>query len=268
MRKRYRKTVIAGETIERFQYASARKGLKIQVGPKTQETTAKQRKQNEKNATDRLRWLINANFTQGDWWVTLEYPARAKPTNEQIKANMEYFFKKLRPLYRRAGKELKYIMVAVRGKRGAVHIHLVLNFIEAQQIADAWRKIAGTKEAPYPVINFRPMDSRKNHADLAAYVIKNSSECYYDPARRIYGKRCCKSTNLQPPVIHVEEIKSKRWRKPQAFKGYYLDKNHIYIGQDEEGYPYQHYIMIREETRVAAQRECRAAKFGRRERDG
>ena len=242
---RWRKKIKAGNTFEIFEYASGRKGLKIPVAPKSNETSEKQKRQNDKNAESKCRWYINQNFRAGDWWIYLTYPAKIRPTIEKAKNDISNFFRGMRTIYKKAGKELKYIMAAGIGKRGAVHFHLVMNYIEAGKIAEIWRAIAGTKETPYPTMNFKPMDTRINHADLAAYIIKNTLESFYDPERRLYADRFCKSRNLKKPKITVKKVKAKRWRKQKPPKGYYLDKRYTYEGYTEDGYPYRHYIFIK-----------------------
>lgn len=245
MPKRCRKIVKAGNTEEVFTYTSGRIGLKIPVLPKMNETTEKQIKQNEKNATNKVRWYINGNFNQGDWWLTAEYPPNVRPSPEQVKTDIAKFTRNLRKIYQKEEKNFKYIFSVGIGKRGAAHLHIVLNYIEAEKIANAWRKIVGTKETPYPTMKFSPMDGRKNHADLAAYIIKNSCETYYDENRRVYGRRFCKSTNLIPPQIEVKIIHTKYIREPRDRKEYYVDRRYTYQGIDENGYPYQHYILVR-----------------------
>ena len=241
----WQKKVRAGNTIEITKYKSGRKNLKIIIAPKSSETSDKQKRQNDKNAENKCRWLINTNFKAGDWWIYLTYPAKVRPTKEKAKADIDKFFRDIRKVYRKSNKELKYIMTAGIGKRGAVHFHLVMNYIEAQKIADIWRQIAGTEETPYPRMEFIPMDSRKNHSDLASYIIKNTLESFYDINRRIYAQRFCKSRNLKKPKIKVEKISAKNWRAPKAPKGYYIDKQYTYEGYNDDGHQYQHYILVK-----------------------
>lgn len=240
----YQKTIIAGSTIEKFKYKSGRKDLKIKVLPASKVTTEKQRKQNEKNAAMKVRWYINTNFNKGDWWITFTYPANVRPSSQQVRSDVDKFTRELRKIYRKEGKTAKYIMAVGIGKRGAAHLHMVINFIDAQKIADAWRSIVGTPETPYPTMNFKSMDGRKNHADLAAYIIKNSCESFYDSKRRVYAKRFCNSTNLKKPITIIRKIKAKNWRPPRPVKGYYVDKQYTHEGITGGGYPYQHYILV------------------------
>ena len=61
------KTVRAGRTIETLRYYCHRvhpKGCKRQK--KQKKTKESQHKINVRNATDKLRWLLNENFTGGD----------------------------------------------------------------------------------------------------------------------------------------------------------------------------------------------------------
>ncbi|GMB01051.1 hypothetical protein [Pelosinus sp. IPA-1] len=244
----WEKEVRAGNTIEKTKYKSGRKNLKIEIGPKVNETSDKQKRQNDKNAENKCRWDINANFKAGDWWICLRYPPKTKPSKEKVKADIDKFFRETRKVYRKAGKELKYIMSVGFGERGAVHFHLIMNYIEGKKIAAVWYKIAGTEETPYPRIEFTPMDSRQNHGNLASYIIKNTLESFYDEKRRIYAKRYCKSSNLKKPKIKVRKVSAKNWRKPKAPKGYYIDKQYSYEGYSDDGYQYQHYVLVKIHT--------------------
>lgn len=244
MPKPYKKVIIAGDVKEEITYISGRKGLKIPVSPKMNETTDKQRKQNEKNAADKARWDINTNFKKGDWWATLNYPPNVRPTPAKVREDVDNFLKKMRKNYRAEKNIFKYVYTVGIGKRGAAHLHIVMNYIAAEKIADTWRTIVGTKETPYPVMKFTPLDGRKNHADLAAYLIKNSCETFYDTNKRVYAKRYCKS-RLKKPDIRVIELKTKTFRKPRERKGYYMEKKYTYEGFTEDGQPYQHFTFVR-----------------------
>ena len=60
------RTVKAGNTKEITKYYSARYGRKHRKSERKAETEDKQKRVNENNAEDKLRWLINSNFQKGD----------------------------------------------------------------------------------------------------------------------------------------------------------------------------------------------------------
>lgn len=241
--KRIHKRVVAGATIEDKYFYSGRLGKKIPVGAKTKETSIKQLKQNERSAEEKLRHYINNNFGAGDWWICYRLPYGIRLTQEQIKKLLEKFLRDMRAAYRKAGQQFKYIYTAGLGKRGALHFHMICNRISAQTIATLWQKHAGNEKNKYPSIDFKIMDSRGNHAELASYIMKNSLEIFYDTSRRIHKKRWCQSTNLRPPKISYTVLK-RNWNQTQKpLKGYYIQ--HVYDGIDQNNNPYRHIISVR-----------------------
>ena len=122
--------VKAGRTIEIQRHYSQRihpKGCKREK--KKKETKESQKKINVRKATDKLRWLLNENFTGGDMHIRLSY-AGTKPDYEQMKEDKAKFLRKLRTEFRKQDKELKFVHVFEIGKRGARHHHLVINSID------------------------------------------------------------------------------------------------------------------------------------------
>ena len=85
------KIVIAGRTIEIQRYYSHRihpKGCKRQK--KQKKTTESQKRINVRKAIDKLRWLLNENFTGGDMHIRLSY-AGTKPDYDQMKEDKAKF---------------------------------------------------------------------------------------------------------------------------------------------------------------------------------
>lgn len=240
---RVHKKVIAGKTREDFYFWTGRLGKKIKTNPAMKETTLKQLKQNENDSEKRLRWYINTNFTAGDWWLCLHLPPKTIITQEDARKLLDKFLREMRKQYKKKEKLCKYIYTAGIGKRGALHFHMICNHIEAQIIADAWQKFAGTEQYKYPSVDFQAMDRRENHQELASYIMKNSREIFYDTNRRIHSRRWCKSKNLQAPKIEYTTLK-RNWNKnPKPSKGYYIQT--IYDGMDFNGNIYRHIIQVR-----------------------
>lgn len=106
-------TVEAGNTIEIKKYFSARYGKKARRSERKAETEEKQKRINENNAADKLRWLLNSNFGKGDYHVVLTYRRENKPQPEESPQILAAYIRKLRQEYRKKGKELKYIAVII-----------------------------------------------------------------------------------------------------------------------------------------------------------
>ena len=57
------------------------------------------RRQNRTNKAIKVRRLLKANFTEDDYWVTLKYPAGARPCIDQVKKDLKNFNDRMRYQY-------------------------------------------------------------------------------------------------------------------------------------------------------------------------
>lgn len=239
-----KKTVVAGDTIEVEKYYTARWSSPLaREGArqhKNQKTTEAQLRVNERLAEKRLRLLINANFGKGDLHLTLTYQKENRPGKEQARANLEKFIRKARKVYRKEGQELRYITVT-EFENAAIHHHVIFPGIDVRHIVDLWEEEHGAMRVKY-------LDGRKNHAELAAYLIKETRKTFRQEGR-IYGKRYNASKNLHRPVEKVENISANTWSKePRGVKGYHMDKDSYKEGYHEiTGYGFQRYILVRDD---------------------
>ena len=238
-----RKIIRHGNVIEDCKYTNGRFGLGKKNSQPTGETPPEQIRWQSKNDIRKVWRLLDNNFSPGDLWVMLSYPGKQKPTTEQVRENMAEFTKKLRRLYRKAGKAFKYIYSAGRGKRGAVHFHLVLPKFDIAIIRDLWAEIVNQGE--WVKTDFQPLDRKKDYYKIASYIIKNSEETFGsdDP---VYKKRYCASRNLVNKKTKAKVVKAKEWKKePPERPGYYIDKNRSYSGYSQYGYPVQYTVYIK-----------------------
>lgn len=237
-----RKTIQHGKVIEVQKYFNGRYMRKKGNAPSTGKTPTEQKKWQEKQATRKVWRLLDENFGKGDLWTTLTYPAGTKPSAEEVRSDLQKFLRKMRRAYKKAGKELKYIYSAGRGKRGAAHIHMVLPKFDIEAVRDAWAEIVNNGE--YVRCDFKPMQKEKDYYKLAGYIIKNSKEDFEseDP---VYKKRYCSSRNLRKPKEKTEKINHKAWKKeaPEK-KGYYIDKERSWDGINCYGYPVQYTVYV------------------------
>lgn len=238
-----RKTIKHGEVIEVHKYFNGRYMRKKGNAPPLGETPPEQKKWQEKKATQKVWGLLDENFEKGDLWTTLTYPAGTKPTAKQVRDDMQHFLRKMRKAFKKAGKELKYIYSAGRGKRGAAHIHIVLPKFDIDAVRDSWAEIVNAGD--YVRCDFKPLQAKKDYYKLAEYIIKNSKEDFEsdDP---VYKKRYCASRNLKKPKERVEKINHKTWKKeaPEK-KGYYIDKARSWDGINCYGYPVQYTVYVK-----------------------
>jgi len=237
---------VAGKTVEIEKYFTFQvkpKGMKRDG--KQEESKDAQKGLNTRYAERTLRRLINANFQGGDYHLILGYK-RGKDdpyrTADEMKADVQLFFRKLRKEYKKLGKELKYIQVAEVGERGARHHHVVLNKIDTDILQKCW---------PFGRMQIYPLDDSGQYAELAAYFIKYTDK-YMNTDKATQSKRWNCSRNLVRPVTKKRVISgSNVFRtEPKEKKGYYLDKDSVYKGISEfTGYAYFTYTLIELESK-------------------
>lgn len=131
------------------------------------------KKTNHRNKVDRIRRLIQMNFVDG-YFLTLTYPAGNRPTIDQVKKNLHYFFEKSRPAYKKNNMLLKFISRIEIGKRGGVHCHICINRLDGitATMSEVWRKITGGN------IHYEHIKDKYNDhfQTLAEYICKETPE--------------------------------------------------------------------------------------------
>lgn len=194
------------------------------------------RKQNQKNREKYVRRIIKANFEPGDLWITLKYPAKTKKPLQEVKRDFKNFIESLRGKYKRRGQPLKYVYRLEVGKKGGIHIHMVVNRIRGEDT-----DLLIQKSWPHGRVNYTSIYESGGYEELAAYITKmpdkevekqlsllpeeerkefisfNSSRNLIrpQPERKVYSKWTIRRL--------VEE-------GPKPTKGYYIDKESLYIG--------------------------------------
>lgn len=122
-------------------------GGKTEKKQKRKPTPEEMERWNFKKRVSYYRHLIQGNFeSEVDYWVTLKYPKGDRPDVVTVRGDYERFRKYLGYRYRKAGKQQKYIYRMEIGKRGAVHLHAVMNSMTGNMHKDiyemslAWKK--------------------------------------------------------------------------------------------------------------------------------
>lgn len=231
----YIKCVIkAGNTIETRKYFSARYGKKSTKAERKAGTEPKQKRMNENNASDKLTWLINGNFGNGDYHIVLTYSRDNKPTPEDAARILSAYLRKLRKEYRKKGVELKYIAVTEYEKH-RIHHHIIINKFDTDIISSLWSKGKA---------HFTTLDSSGDYSKLASYLVKETNRTYQEGT--VSSKRWNSSRNLKQPKITKEIVKADSWTKaPKPIKGYYILTDSIVEDVDGFGFPYQRYTMVK-----------------------
>ena len=223
--------------------------------PKRKATSEQIEKQNQRNRENRVRRLINQNFTKEDYWVTLKYPAGTKKTVKEMKADFTKFTRKMRYRYQKAAVDFKYIYRMEIGKNGGLHIHLLCNRIEKTDlfIQKCWQGHAW----------ITTLYEEGGYQKLAEYIVKKPDDAIKGQLSLFpeedrndlihYGT----SRNMEKPVPTVKEYSRRTVRAIKekiesgdymdlATPGFYIDTNTIQTGINPfTGESYIHYLEYR-----------------------
>ena len=223
--------------------------------PKRKATPEQIQKQNQHNRERTVRHYINENFTEEDYWVTLKYPAGTKKSVPEMREDFTKFCRKMRYRYKKAGEEFKYIYRMEVGRKGGLHVHILLNRIENTDlyIKDCW--------IGHPWIT--TLYDEGGQEKLAEYITKKPDDeikgqlSFFPEEEREDLVRYGVSRNLRKPVPEVKEYSRKTVKKEieliesgdymkLATPGFYIDKNSIRIGVNPyTGRSYLHYTERR-----------------------
>lgn len=200
-------------------------------------------RQNQYNREKNLRRIIKANFRENDLFVTYTYTKEGRPPDlDAALEGRKKLLKLLRKEYRKRGYVLKWIGRTERGKRGAVHHHMILNRIPDSDLvlSGAWKTIQGSGK-----IVIVPLYEKGQYADLAHYMTKQGETDAQ--GNQITWSQYSRSRNLEiPEPERSRTTKRKILLPPEPLPGYYIDQDSIRQGINPiTGREYLHYIMIK-----------------------
>lgn len=232
-----RSTCRAGRTVLRRYYYTVRYSPKGWREKKKNPSRESQKKANQRTLERKLTMLLNANFSQSDWYLTFSYRKEERPDKQELLSQVQKVLRVFRKKAKAREIPLKYIWVAEIGKRGAVHVHMVVQGVTPEEVRDAWK---------YGFVRIMPLEASGQYQKLAEYLVK-----YAKKTEESIGEKVGKGYNPSRNLIRVKEKKEvmKRNTYPADIpvpKGYYLDKESIREGFHEAtGYPYLSYVLVR-----------------------
>lgn len=210
--------------------------------PKRKPTPEQMKKSNERQRQKKARLLLLENFSPLDYHTILTYRRDERPERvEDVKQHLARLIRRLRDWFRRQGQTLKWVANIERGKRGAWHIHLVINRIPELdvQLARLW---------PYGRPKNVLIEDAKGLDKLAMYITKGSTEERKgEPeADEIHAFTHSRNLKIPKPTKKVY----KRWKtwnreKIRIPKGYYLDPESVEEWADCLGYMHREYMLYR-----------------------
>lgn len=239
----FKTTIKAGRTLEIHKGYVKRTGKKISEGDKKKLTPEEIEKINEKNAENKLRRKINANFGCGDFHLILTYRKEERPDKEKAKELIREFLKKMRKEYKAREAPLKYIQVTEYEKK-AIHHHLIINDIENENVIKIVRKLW-----KYGNPKMTTLDDTGQYKKLAQYLIKETAKTFRENRNEKKGQmqRWSCSRNLIEPEAEIKVVQAAKWKKePKVPKGYYLDEETLVNGICPfTGTEYQKYTLVK-----------------------
>lgn len=141
MQCRYKeKLIIAGDWIFGAVYPTWRESGKRRG--RFRETSEMQKKLNERHALEMLTWTIHANFDSASVVFSPTYSDGCYPEDEaQFNRDVRNFIGRVARLYKRAGKEFKYIVIRAYGEEhGRLHLHFIFSGgVDYAAIRAAWK---------------------------------------------------------------------------------------------------------------------------------
>lgn len=234
---------------------SGRYGKRTPPSERRAPTQEEQEKINEQQCIRKLRRKIHANFDKDDLFETLTYKRDCRPDPKGAAHELQLLLNRLRGIWKRAGTELRYIVVT-EYKSKSIHHHLIVNDLPdgsgAKKIAQSWSRNGRA--------NTKYLYEDGQYEQLAAYLIKETSKTFRDPENPSKLRYSC-SRNLVTPVAKTRILKRDDWpEEPRVPKGYYLEKSSLVNGVNKMGYKYQYYRLIK----IGGQKPQHGEKTGKK----
>lgn len=231
------KTYIFNNTIEIERGYSANYGRKMAgKNEKYRPTPEKMAEHNRKQAENKLRRKIKANFTSDDWHMTLTYDKRCRPLVEEAVKQINSLLRKARYFCKKTKQVLKYIVVT-EYENAAIHHHVVINNFEG--IMDFMKKNWKWN------VNYSPIHDDDDVATLAAYLIKETEKTFRNKVGRKLRYSC--SRNLVEPKAEVRIHKVRGFgeiKVPKRFAGnYIIDTDSIVETVNDLGHVHQSFTL-------------------------
>lgn len=216
--KIYRETIVAGRTIIQSLRASTR--IKTKKGEKraakSNPTPEAVRKVNLRNAVKNLTAILNNNFDESDYHITLTYSG-VEPDKVEAKRCLTNFLRNMKNYCRKNGIEWRWVAVT-EYENHRIHHHVVCSGIDPEVIKAKW--VRG-------YVNFKILEANGNYYKLAQYLIKETEKTFRLPDS-VNKKRYSTSGNIVRPEIKKELVSERMLDKdPEPLKGYYIDRDTV-----------------------------------------
>ncbi|EJR9792737.1 hypothetical protein N0Q81_002709 [Enterococcus faecalis] len=176
-------------------------------------TRPQQQLSNDKKSYKWMRLAMNGNFFKGDYYLTLTYDEGDIPPPEkadEAKKDLSNFLRKVRNLYKKVDKELKYIWVMEYelDQEGnylkRVHFHLVMNQgVNRDAIEECWSHGRGKNKKLLGYVNIRKIKPNGDFGleRLSGYFSKGKR---WKKGKKIWN---CSRNLSRPQKLHPNDSK-------------------------------------------------------------
>ena len=224
-----------------YEYKFAGKyGAKGEKREKRKKATPEQiKKQNQQNREKTIRRLIKANFVPDDLWCTLKYPKGTRKPISEVKDDLKDFLEGMRREYKKRGEPFKFIYRMEIGKKGGIHVHILINRVRGKPETDVLIR----RKWKWGRVNYESIYEQGGYEQLACYIVKPPPEemegqlSLFPEADRKKLKNYSASRNLIRPEPERKEY--RRWtlkklieQGPTPTPGYYIVKESIVSGKN------------------------------------
>ena len=219
--KYIKQTIVAGCTILRSVYPST--GTRKPGQKRTQRVNRSPesvRKTNLRNAILKLTAILNANFQNGDYHITLTH--EDDPTPEEAKERLTRFLERMRgrSKAKRKGFDWKWVATTEHVNKRP-HSHVVCSRVDRKIIEACWT---------WGHVSFVPLDTDGQYSGLADYFCKETEKTFRDPDA-VQRQRFTHSRNLIIPEPRNKQITKAEYleeiRCPSEEPGYKIDEDTV-----------------------------------------
>lgn len=201
----------------------------------------------------RTRRLIQKNFFEDDYWVTLKYKKGTRKDIDLVKKDVRKFLRRLKTNFKKQEVDLKFIYRIEIGPQGGIHVHAIINRAKNNTdklINDAWKRASEDTVKP----NYTSITNQNGMEVLANYICKEPDEeiegqMKFTTVDESNKRKFTVSSSRNLDRLEPEKKKYSRrtMRKliedgPKPTPGYFIDKDSIVMGVNPfNGYTYYSY---------------------------
>lgn len=234
------KDYIAVNHIEREFYFQGKYGSKGEKRDKKKHSSLEIKEYNHKQQEKKIRRLIQANFFEHDYYVTLKYKKGTRKDIKGFQGDLSKFLRIMRDKYKKLGVPFKFIYRIEIGKLGGPHVHIIFNRTQGTDtmIKDAWKRASEDAGS----FQMETLDNENGFERLAAYICKQPDEEVKGQLKFALVEESNKkvfTVSTSRNLIRPEPVKKNyvHWTMkkilengPTPTKGFKIDKDSIVTG--------------------------------------